>query len=111
MARFVAPHAFSAALRIVPWSSISRPTPWISRASLNISSMRFVLVVMVPSEELRNQTLQKAVNRLVLQRRFLNLVRHWPEIASRKAWPQSCQARGQVAMKKSSRSLSCEASL
>ena len=48
---------------------------------------------------------------LVLQRRFLNLVRHWPEIASRKAWPQSCQARGQVAMKKSSRSLSCEASL
>ena len=48
---------------------------------------------------------------LVLQRRFLNLVRHWPEIASRKAWSQSCQARGQVAMKKSSRSLSCEASL
>ena len=48
---------------------------------------------------------------LVLQRQFLNLVRHWPEIASRKAWPQSCQARGQVAMKKSSRSLSCEASL
>ena len=31
---------------------------------------------------------------LVLQRRFLNLVSSWPEIASRKASPQSCQSRG-----------------
>ena len=37
---------------------------------------------------------------LVLQRRFLNLVGFWPEIASLKARPQSCQARGQVAMKR-----------
>ena len=37
---------------------------------------------------------------LVLQRRFLNLVSFWPEIASLKARPQSCQARGQVAMKR-----------
>ena len=48
---------------------------------------------------------------LVLQRRFLNLVSYWPEMSSRKARPQSCQARGQVAMKRCSRSLSCEASL
>ena len=33
---------------------------------------------------------------LVLQRRFLNLVSFGAEIASRKARPQSCQARGQV---------------
>ncbi len=39
---------------------------------------------------------------LVLQRRFLNLVSFWPEIASRKARQQSCQARGQVAMKRCS---------
>ncbi len=39
-------------------------------------------------------------NLLVLQRRFLNLVSFWPEIASLKARPQSCQARGQVAMKR-----------
>ena len=39
---------------------------------------------------------------LVLQRRFLNVVSYWPEIASRKA-TQSCQARGQVAMKRFSR--------
>ena len=37
---------------------------------------------------------------LVLQRRLLNLVSYWPEIASRKARPQSCQAHGQVAMKR-----------
>ena len=48
---------------------------------------------------------------LVLQRRFLNLVSFWPEIASRKARPQSCQARWQVAMKRCSRSLSGEPSL
>ena len=41
--------------------------------------------------------------KLVLQRRFLNVVSYWPEIASRKASPQSCQARGQVAMKRFSR--------
>ena len=57
VARFVVPHAFSAELRIFPWSSISRALAWSSRASLNISSMRFVLVVIAPSEELRNQTL------------------------------------------------------
>ena len=33
---------------------------------------------------------------LVLQRRFLNLVSFWPEIASRRARPQSCQARGRA---------------
>ena len=48
---------------------------------------------------------------LVLQRRFLNLVSFWPEIASRKARQQSCQARGQVAMERCSRSISCEQSL
>ena len=48
---------------------------------------------------------------LVLQRCFLNLVSFWPEIASRKARPQSCQSRGQVSMKRCSRSLSCELSL
>ena len=48
---------------------------------------------------------------LVLQRRFLNPVSFWPEIASRKARPQSCQARWQVAMKRCSRSLSGEPSL
>ena len=48
---------------------------------------------------------------LVLQRRFLNLVSFWPEIASRKARLQSCQARWQVAMKRCSRSLSSEPSL
>ena len=48
---------------------------------------------------------------LVLQRRFLNLVSFGAEIASRKARPQSCQARGQVAMKRSPRALSCEPSL
>ena len=43
---------------------------------------------------------------LVLQRRFLNLVSFWPEIASRKARPPpSCQARGQVSIKRCSRSL------
>ena len=35
----------------------------------------------------------------------------WPEIASRKARQQGCHGRGQVAMKRCSRSLSCEASL
>ena len=50
-------------------------------------------------------------SQLVLQRRFLNLVRHWPEITPRKARQPSCQACGQVAMKKSSRSYSCEPSL
>ena len=39
----------------------------------------------------------------ILQRCFLNLVGLWPEIASRKARPQSCQAHGQVAMKRCSR--------
>ena len=48
---------------------------------------------------------------LVLQRRFLNPVNFWPEIASRKARPQSCRARGQVAMKRCSRFLSCELTL
>ena len=48
---------------------------------------------------------------LVLQRRFFDLVSFWPEIASRKARPQGCHGRGQVAMKRRSRSLSCEASL
>ena len=48
---------------------------------------------------------------LVLQRRFLNSVSFWPEIASRKARLQSCQARWQVAMKRCSRSLSGEPSL
>ena len=48
---------------------------------------------------------------LVLQRRFLNLVSFWPEIASRKPRTQSCQARGQAAMERCSRPLSCEASL
>ena len=48
---------------------------------------------------------------LVLQRRFLNLVSFWAETASRKARPQSCQACGQVAMKRCSRSLYCEPSL
>ena len=33
------------------------------------------------------------------------------EVASRKAKPRSCQARGQVAMKRCSRSFSCEPSL
>ena len=36
---------------------------------------------------------------LVLQRRFFDLVSFWPEIASRKARPQGCHGRGQVAMK------------
>ena len=40
------------------------------------------------------------VDVLVLQRRLLNLVSYWPEIAPRKARPQSCQAHGQVAMKR-----------
>ena len=48
---------------------------------------------------------------LILQRRFHNLVNFWPEIASRKARPQSCQAREQVALKRCSRPLSCEQSL
>ena len=47
----------------------------------------------------------------LLQRRFLNLVSFWAEPASRKARPQSCQACGQVAMKRCSRSLYCEPSL
>ena len=47
VARFVAPQAFSAALRILPWASISSASAWSSRASWKISSMRFVLVVMV----------------------------------------------------------------
>ena len=54
---------------------------------------------------------RRIAKRLVLQRRFLNLVSFWPEIASRKARPQSCQARWQVAMKRCSRSLSGEPSL
>ena len=33
---------------------------------------------------------------LVLQRRFFNLVSFWPEIASRRARAQSCQARGRA---------------
>ncbi len=48
---------------------------------------------------------------LVLQRRFFDLVSFWPDIASRKARPQGCHGRGQVAMKRRSRSLSREASL
>ena len=36
---------------------------------------------------------------LVLQRRFLDWVSFWTEIASRKARLQGCQRRGQVAMK------------
>ena len=43
---------------------------------------------------------QLPIRQLVLQRRLLNLVSYWPEIASRKARPQSCQAHGQVAMKR-----------
>ena len=54
---------------------------------------------------------EDSLKNLVLQRRFLNLVSSWPEIASRKARPQSCQSRGQVAIKRCSRSLSCEPSL
>ena len=57
------------------------------------------------------ERLTRRVEALVLQRRFLNLVSHWPEIASRKARPPSCQARGQVAMERSSRSFSSEPSL
>ena len=53
----------------------------------------------------------KRVADLVLQRRFLNLVSFWPEIASRKPRTQSCQARGQAAMERCSRPLSGEASL
>ena len=67
VARFVAPLAFSAALRIFRWSSISRASAWSSRASLNISSMRFVLVVRAPSEELRNQTLYPEGYRIHVQ--------------------------------------------
>ena len=48
---------------------------------------------------------------LVLQRRFLNLVSFCLEIASRKARPQCCQARSQVALKRRSGSLSGQASL
>ena len=54
---------------------------------------------------------EDTVAQLVLQRRFLNPVNFWPEIASRKARPQSCRARGQVAMKRCSRFLSCELTL
>ena len=61
--------------------------------------------------ELRGKWVLKGEPALVLQRRFLNLVSFWAEIASRKARPQSCQARGQVAMKRCSRPLSCEPSL
>ena len=43
---------------------------------------------------------EQITDRLVLQRRLLNLVSYCPEIASRKARPQSCQAHGQVAMKR-----------
>ena len=57
------------------------------------------------------EDLSAAVRPLILQRRFLNLVSFWPEIASRKARQQSCQARGQVAMKRCSRFISCEQSL
>ena len=46
------------------------------------------------------------LQRLVLQRRFLNLVSFWPEIASQKPRLQSCQAREQAAMERCSRSLS-----
>ena len=44
---------------------------------------------------------------LVLQRRFLNLISFWPEIAWRKARPQSCQARGQTAPHVREKALSC----
>ena len=53
----------------------------------------------------------RAIEVLVLQRRFLNLVSFCLEIASRKARPQSCQARSQVALKRRSGSLSGQASL
>ena len=48
---------------------------------------------------------------LVLQRRMPNMVSSWKGIASRKPKSQSCQARGQAAMERCSRPLSCEASL
>ena len=48
---------------------------------------------------------------LVLQRRFLDLVSFWAEIASQNARAQSCQACGLIAMRMCSRVLSCEPSL
>ena len=37
---------------------------------------------------------------LILQRRFLNVVSFWPEIAPREAGPQSCHGGGHVAIKR-----------
>ena len=48
---------------------------------------------------------------LVLQRRFLDLVSVWAEIAPQNARAQSCQACGLIAMRMCSRVLSCEPSL
>ena len=48
---------------------------------------------------------------LVLQRRFLDLVSFWAEIAPQNARAQSCQACGLIAMRMCSRVLSCEPSL
>ena len=48
---------------------------------------------------------------LILQRRFVDVVSFWSEIAPQKARPQSCQSRGQVSIKRCSRSFSCEQSL
>ena len=48
---------------------------------------------------------------LVLQRRFLDLVSFWAEIASQNARDQSCQACRLIAMRMCLRVLSCKPSL
>ena len=68
--------------------------------------------LLLPATLAQHLDLGKLVDHhLVLQRRFLDLVSFWPEFAPRKARPQSCQSRGQVSIKRCSRSFSCEPSL
>ena len=82
-------------------------TSGVKLSRLGVDATRRALMPALKSR----RVIQKASRILVLQRRFLNLVSFWPEIASRKARLQSCQARWQVAMKRCSRSLSGEPSL
>ena len=76
--------------------------PWLPapvEACLKAIAALAVIAVVVAGGSLITALATLPAVVLVLQRRFLNPVNFWPEIASRKARPQSCRARGQVAMK------------
>ena len=95
---------------IVRLSKLATHTFRIRAQSKNVTQNSGVPNTQTLSWEFYNYTLYVDAP-LVLQRRFHNLVSFWSEIASRNARPQSCRARGRVAMKRCSRSLSCELSL